>query len=170
MSVLRFIGAGAAAVGKGAVKVGWNATKAIGRGTFEQIKALPSGVTSSGTKDVLGSIGHYLRGADRTFFNKTEHSLNNIFGRKPKPWLMGALAFAALGIGTKTGENLYDNTLAEPQDLGPAPMVEGKIRPDYVLNPVSGQINALSSDASYNIPEDYGTTGLVQALHKNRHG
>jgi hypothetical protein len=163
----RLAAMGAAETGKGAIKAGWNAAKSIARGAAEQVKALPSGVTARGTKDLIGSSIHYLRGADRTFFNKTEHSLSNIFGRQPKPWFLGSLALVAIGGGTAIGTNMYDSSHAEPQMSSTGGT--GTI-PEQTLPVRPGQINALSGDGSYNIPEDYGTTGLVQAMHKNRHG
>lgn len=123
----------------------------VGRGQTNRFLNRLAGVTSGGHKDVTGSIAMYLSGADRAFLNKTNHSLSNIFGRQPKPWVMGSLAFGALAGGTSMGQQMYQAAVAEPQ-------------------PIGNQAPALMYDAIPNVPDDMNTMGLVQALHKNRHG
>lgn len=128
------------------------------------------GVTKHGTKDLPGTISHYLRGADRVMFTKTRHDLSNILGRRPKPWLAGSLAFAALVSGWDAGEDMVENMNIQPQQepsiglLGETPV------PEFIA-PVSPNLpNSMTFDGIPNMASDLNSTGIVQALHKNRHG
>jgi hypothetical protein len=130
-------------LGKAVGKAAWGTMKFAGRLGEETVYQTAKRVPGA----VNGSL-HYLSGIDKTFFNRGEMSLSNILGRTPKPWLMGSLAFGAIVAGSGAGEDMYQQAVSGPET----------------------QIPSMEYEGQSNTPIDMNTMGLVQALHKNRHG
>lgn len=130
------------------------------------------GVTKQGTKDLPGTVSHYLRGADRVMFNRTSHDMSNILGRKPKPWMAGSLAFAALISGWSMGDEIVNGMRVQPQEEGNTGILGDETAPvPTFTTPLAPNLpSSMTFDGMQNMASDLNSTGIVQALHKNRHG
>jgi hypothetical protein len=104
-----------------------------------------------GAYDLAMSAPTIAKNADRMFLNKADRSFSNILGRTPKPWLMGALAVGTFMATANYGEQIY----ARSQSMNQG----GAARQQ-----------SLGYDGIQPLADDLNSTGIVQALHKNRHG